>query len=600
MRKKARGFTLIEIIIAIIILGVLSAVVVPKYFSIRESTINASKDAAKNIVKSALGVAIFEKGKFPRVIDLAKHIASKNIVMAVASGVQVVVDGKNYIVQTCKDDMCQLPTTSPVDEVRCVGSVVSISGRSGPLKEVPGIIAALDKPEPLQSPLPKPLSLNESTESQNPGKRQQEQLIIEPVKRSPSEIDTKSGGLPPIQNEYPEVMEGYLFGWRVWFMRAPIVREDIDRERRRSIPISAPSVEGVSKEELVKRAGKGAFGFLLWLAGAYFGQQEEMRHAIVPPPGPPGGPPDDEDYDLSTLFDEPPPPFDPSSPLADTLRSSPPQRPIEHGGPQAPASPLVLPPAMPLSPPSSVSPSPLGPSTFAPTSSPLPSPQPGEQHIPRMPRDTHSTTTLTTQPTLPLHFEPPPFDPSSPLADTLRSSPPQRPIEHGGPQAPASPLVLPPAMRPSPPSSVSPSPLGPSTFAPTLSPLPSPQPGEQHIPRMPRDTHSTTTLATQPTPPLHSELPPPPPPPASVRTPPRPAWNPSRRGGGLFSDPGYLGGGSGGAQQGPHWERRHVPEPARESPRSSERAHVQPLPPTPPRPQGVGIGVYSPNRTPPK
>ncbi len=48
LRKKSKGFTLIELIIIIIILGILAAVAIPKYLDMRQDAVNAT-------VKGVLG-----------------------------------------------------------------------------------------------------------------------------------------------------------------------------------------------------------------------------------------------------------------------------------------------------------------------------------------------------------------------------------------------------------------------------------------------------------------------------------------------------------------------------------------------------------------
>ncbi|MEZ5542580.1 MAG: type II secretion system protein [Pseudomonadota bacterium] len=120
--NKARGFTLIELVIVIAILGVLAAIAIPKFVDLSSDAETAAKRGMSGAVKSSHAIAIADLKRFPTVTELATYVNGEGIAAA-AGGVQVAIDGTNYTVPTYTDAACNTATTAVGNTVQCVGSI---------------------------------------------------------------------------------------------------------------------------------------------------------------------------------------------------------------------------------------------------------------------------------------------------------------------------------------------------------------------------------------------------------------------------------------------------------------------------------------------
>lgn len=126
--KNQSGFTMIELVVVIVVLGILAAVAIPKYVDLSDEALAASQAGMSGAVKSTHAILIAQNAVagaaqvFPTVTEIANGMTGEDVT-AVAAGIQVEINGTNYTVPTYTNDACTAATTAVGDVVLCVGSI---------------------------------------------------------------------------------------------------------------------------------------------------------------------------------------------------------------------------------------------------------------------------------------------------------------------------------------------------------------------------------------------------------------------------------------------------------------------------------------------
>lgn len=129
--KRQTGFTLIELVMVIVILGILGAIATPIFVDLQGDALSAAKKGMSGAAKAAHAVGIAETKGFPTLEQMVAgdgtfgpYMQSENMTYAASNaGISVEIDGSSYTIPTYTNTDCTGATSAITDQVACVGSI---------------------------------------------------------------------------------------------------------------------------------------------------------------------------------------------------------------------------------------------------------------------------------------------------------------------------------------------------------------------------------------------------------------------------------------------------------------------------------------------
>ncbi|MBU1190966.1 MAG: type II secretion system GspH family protein [Gammaproteobacteria bacterium] len=123
--NKQTGFTLIELVMVIVIIGILAAMAVPRFVNLQGDALLAAKQGTLGAVRSAFAISIAQQKGYPTVEQLAANVQGSGGTAAnpADTGVEVSINSATYTVLTFQDGACTTANTAALRQVQCIGNI---------------------------------------------------------------------------------------------------------------------------------------------------------------------------------------------------------------------------------------------------------------------------------------------------------------------------------------------------------------------------------------------------------------------------------------------------------------------------------------------